>query len=105
MAYDVYYTATSAIVKERLGELASSFGKVIAYVADLEFDNEHGHQLAPVKNALVVVQDGRAFFQKEPGELLSEDADEQTVNKFCELADNCPSYLVYNGEELAKMLE
>jgi hypothetical protein len=100
MGYDVYYTAT----RISLGEEIHTHDKLTLVVAALDFENEHGYDLATVRDALVGLKGDRAFFVSEPAAFLPEDTDEKLIDKLYEYAENCPSYHVHNEKELAGML-
>lgn len=100
---DFSYVCTKATVRNEL-ELAAPSTANRVLLCDLEFEDEHGHALAPVQNAIVVVGDEWADVERYPENLLREDARDEEWKLVEALCQNSPTYNVYNGKELAAML-
>jgi hypothetical protein len=74
------------------------------YLVDLQFEDEHGHKLAPLHHVLVVVEGGVAKLEKYPENILdsagpTEDTLWPLVEGWCR---NHPGYDVENSEKLAR---
>ncbi len=100
---DYSYECTKAVCCEELVLAApNTEGRIL--LCNLEFVDEHGHALAPVRNAIVVVDGGRADICHYSENLLREDATTQEWERVEALCKNNPNYGVYNCEKLAAML-
>jgi ABC-type glycerol-3-phosphate transport system substrate-binding protein len=98
---DYSYNCTHATVRQVLGQ----YGNKTILLCDLDFDDEHGHALGTVENAVVVVEDGYADIETYPENFLPEDASSEDFERFQKLCeDGDPGWTVYNSDELGAML-
>ena len=74
------------------------------FVADLEFKNEHGHAMTPVKEVPISIVAGDAQMVAYPDDLLSGEDEDEIWKEFTLLCKNHPQYDVYNSQELAQMI-
>ncbi len=101
MGIDYSYHCT-AIANVR--ELGTIYGKRVV-LCDLQFEDEHKHDLAPVTNAMVVVGK-EANFVENPEDVLPDTATDAEWSEWEQKCDDYPppSYGFYNAEHVAQLL-
>ena len=97
---DCAYVCLGAKAKQELG----TFGDKRVVLCDMVFEDEHGNVLAPVADAVVVIEAGQADTQ-DYAENIIENATVEQLAKLQQLCDNNPHYHVYNTEDLYNMLQ
>ena len=97
MGIEYSYECTKVENIRKIGE--TNDGPI--YLCDLHFQDEHGHKLEKVENAVVVCGE----IQQYPENFLPEDCSEEDYEKFAKLCESYPGWDVYNPEWLSRQIE
>lgn len=94
MGIDYSYNCTKV---SNVRPLPAKNGKRL-FLADLEFEDEHGHALAPAKDVLVAVEGERVSMPDVPEDILDGDEPDSEWTYYEKLVENNPGWDFYNPE-------
>jgi hypothetical protein len=95
------YTCTNVTVVKKLGQ----YHDKTILLCNLQFENEHGQELAPANDVIVMVEEGYACISCCPEDFLPEDHTSEEWNRYEKLCeDGYPGYDVYNDTEFSEMV-
>lgn len=106
MGYDYSYNCTKATIREDMG--ADKRGDRILF-CDLEFYNEHGHEMAPVRG-IVALRSYGATIVSDASDILLDTLSEEEWEKTAEalgpmLDSGNVGFDIHNQEEIGKSLQ